>query len=343
MGRDALAGNGRASFLWRVAQLVGLTAMLVLIAALLLGSETALTVLWNVLIPLVPASLLISPALWRNTCPLATLNMLPNGLAGRRQLTTVGARGYGAVGMVLLFVLVPARRFLFNTDALALAVVIIAVALLALVLGMVFDAKAGFCNAICPVLPVERLYGQRPLFSIGNARCASCTLCTRSGCIDLGPQKSIAQTLGRARQSRAWLLKPFGIFAAAFPGFVIGYYTTPDVPLAAAGGVYLHVLVWAALSYVVTAVAVRLLGLSSSVTLIVLAGAAVAFYYWFGAPVIAGALGVEGAGAGAGAGAGTASIRAAALGLVAVWLWRGLRRVDVANGPRAGSSVERRI
>ena len=65
--------------------------------------------------------------------------------------------------------LVPARRFLCNEHGIALAVVVISVAVAALAFGAVFDFKAGFCNAICPGLPVEKLYGATAPFICLNA------------------------------------------------------------------------------------------------------------------------------------------------------------------------------
>ena len=73
--------------LWRTAQAVGVFATVALLVGLVVKAEIALDVLWNILIPLVPASLLISPAIWRNVCPLATINMLSNRSSGRRTLT----------------------------------------------------------------------------------------------------------------------------------------------------------------------------------------------------------------------------------------------------------------
>lgn len=323
MGNHSVTMPSSSRVLWTTAQLAGLAITVALIAGLSLGSQTALTVLWNLLIPLVPASLLISPAIWRNVCPLATLNMLTNREAGQRELTPKLARYSGIVGIFLLAILVPARRFLFNTDGLALAIVIVLVAVAALALGALFQMKAGFCNAICPVLPVERLYGQRPLLKIGNPRCPSCTLCTKTACIDLVPQKSIAQTLGGARDTHAWTFQPFGIFAAAFPGFVFAYYTTADVSLGGAGAVYLHVLIWAAVSYVLVTAAVRVFNLGAGPTLTVLAAAAAGLYYWYASPIVAETLGA--------AVVGTAALRVAALALVAVWLWHGFFRWTVGG------------
>ncbi len=287
-----------------------------LIAGLVTTGDLALTVLWNVVIPLVPASLLISPAIWRNVCPLATVNMLSNGPNRGRPLGPALLPAAGMVGILLLGVMVPARRFLFNTDATVLAVTITAIAALALALGAFFDAKAGFCNAICPVLPVERLYGQHPLIELGNVRCHPCTLCTGKGCIDLMPTKSIAQTLGKTRRTHSWLMTNLGVFAAAFPGFVVGYYTTQDVPLASAGAVYAHVAEWALGSYLATASVVRVFDVSAARMMPILGATAAGLYYWFAAAVVAEALGL---------GAATMSaMRIVALGIVGWWVWRAM-------------------
>jgi len=298
---------------WRAAQAVGILALALLIAGLIARPAQTLPVLWNVLIPMIPASLLVSPALWRNVCPLATLNTLSRR-HGKRRLEPATASAIGAAGIALLVVLVPARRFVFNTGGAALAITIVAVGVAAAMLGVFFDLKAGFCNAICPVLPIERLYGQRPLATLGNPRCQPCTLCTPLGCVDLAPGKSIAQVLGTARRSRAWLLTGFGAFGAAFPGFVVGYYTTADGPIATAGWVYGHVAVWMLASYLVTAATLWLLPLSTERAFAILAALAAGLYYWFAAPLVAGALRLpDGA---------VLALRAAAFGLIGVWLWR---------------------
>ncbi len=129
--------------LWKTAQAIGALATAVLLVGLVAQPEAGLFILWNVLIPLVPISLLLSPLIWRNVCPLATINMGLNRKAVTRKLTQKAAAKTGIVAVSLLVLLVPARRFLFNTDGMALAIVIAAVALLALVLGAFFDTKAG--------------------------------------------------------------------------------------------------------------------------------------------------------------------------------------------------------
>jgi len=321
---SALVGAQGAG-LWRATQRIAVAATFALIAGLFLAPKVALGVLWDLAIPLVPASLLISPALWRNVCPLATLSMLPNGLAGRRIPGKRLAAAATTAGMLLLAILVPARRFLFNADGTALAVTVLAVAVLALVLGASFEAKAGFCNGVCPVLPVERLYGQHPLIDVGNPRCAPCTLCA-TGCLDIAPKKSITAVLGPARRTRAWVTTPYGAFAAAFPGFVLGYYLLENVPLRAAGTVYLEVVLWAGASYLVTLAAASAFDLRAANTIRGLGAAAAGIYYWFASAVIASWVGAGDAG--------TLVLRVGMLVLVAGWYWNA-RRAAVANGSQA--------
>lgn len=299
---------------WRTAQGVTLVTTAALIVALFIVPETALTVLWDVAIPLLPAVFLVDPGLWRNICPLATINMLPNRWGARRVLDDRLVPAAGVIGIVLLALMVPARRFVFNTDGTGLAVTIMLVAALAFVLGAVFDKKAGFCSSICPVLAVERLYGQSPLLDARNPRCAPCTMCITRGCLDIAQSKSIVQILGRARRSHAWLQSGYGVFAAGFPGFVIGYNLTHDGALGTAGSVYLTVAAWTAGGYLTSQLLVRGLNLSAALAMRLLAALAIGLYYWFVAGVGTDHLALPGPA--------PTVIRTVAFALVALWLWR---------------------
>ncbi len=315
--RDA-AAHRSTDTLWRMAQTAAMLATLTLLWGLVAQPDLSLKLLWSLAIPLVPASLLISAQIWRNVCPLATLNMALNR-PGTPTLRNGGLVVSTTVGIVLLVILVPARHVLFNTNGIALAVTIAAVALVALVGGRYFDAKAGFCNAICPVLPVERLYGQSPLVEIGNPRCVPCTHCTAKGCLDLNAQKSALVSTGIPTSSLSWLRSPYGAFAAAFPGFVIAYYLTTDGPFATTGDLYLRVALWSAASYGLVLLTVGVFGIAARNALLGLAALAVGLYYWFAAPGLAEAwsLGEPFVG----------TVRVVALGLVAVWLIVAHRRV----------------
>jgi hypothetical protein len=129
----------------------------------------------------------------------------------------------------------------------------------------------------------------------------------------------VAQTLGAARQSTAWLRTGFGAFAAAFPGFIVGYYTSSDVALTAAGSVYLYIGAWALGSYVLITVMVSLLRLSSGLALLLLGGLALSLYYWYAVEVVLTAMGI--------AGLWPMALRGAALLLIGVWLTGAVPRV----------------
>jgi hypothetical protein len=289
-----------------------------LLPALVRWPEPSLRILWYVAIPILPATFLINTQLWRNICPLATLTTLTGNHVGSHTIQRKWVGLVGGLGIILLAVMVPARRFLFNTDGMVLAATVGAVAVLALVGGLLFNKRAGFCNSICPILPVERLYGQRPLLSIPNARCPKCTLCTRLGCLDLTPEKSAVQVLGEARDTRRWPFTAFGAFALGFPGFVAGYNLLTDVPLSSALGVYGTVALWTVGSWLVLAVGFAVLRVSPARALLLCGGLAVGLYYWFAPLGIAQEFALQ-----------PTFIwvaRIAMLSLVGVWLLRGLKK-----------------
>jgi nitrite reductase (NADH) large subunit len=309
--------NANAHPLWKAAQAVGVLLTVALLAGLMWRPHESLHVLWNMVIPLLPAVFLVNPLLWRNVCPLATLNEVGGR---RRESPAVGPRMLAAgwaVGVVLLLVLVPARHVLFNEHGSVLAATIGGVAALALAGGFVASRRAGFCNTICPVLPVEKLYGQSPLLTLGSSRCAACNRCTPTACPDLAGRRSLAQSVSGTRGA-SWLVSPVGILVALFPGFIYGYFTTADGPLATAGATFGTIALWSGVSLVGTVLLVVLTRLRTALALLLLGGASVGMYYWFAAPRLA-----EAYGASAAVGTG---LRVLLLGLVVVWLVRALRR-----------------
>lgn len=305
---------------WVAAQAVAVALTGALLWGLVYRPVAALHLLWDMVIPLLPAVFLINPMLWRNVCPLATLNQW-TGQRRAGRLDRDWLRAAWAVGIALLAVMVPARRFLFNHDGTALAVTIAAVGGLALFTGLRFPSRAGFCNSLCPVLPVEKLYGQAPLVAMGGPRCVACDLCTPAGCIDLAAGKSARQSLG-AHRGLGWLATPFGVFAAGFPGFIVGYFTVENTHLGAAAATYLHVAGWTVVSYLLVAGLAAGFRPRASRALLLLGALSIGLYYWFAAPGLAHAYGAPPAGG--------AVIRMAMSLLVVLWLWR-------ATGRKGGS------
>ena len=66
---------------WHALRVLSVAAAAGLAVLLVLRPEQGLFLLWQLVIPIVPAVFLVAPGLWRNACPLAALNQLPR-LAG---------------------------------------------------------------------------------------------------------------------------------------------------------------------------------------------------------------------------------------------------------------------
>ena len=296
--------------------------LLALVVTLALAPAPALLSFWYVAVPLLPASFFISPALWRGICPLSTLNAWGNRLGPARELTAREAAIAGAGGLVLFHLIVPARHIGLNTDGPLLAGTLVAVCALALLAGARFASRSAFCNALCPVLPVERLYGQAPIVPITRGRCDSCSVCTPRGCLDLADDKSMRQVIGPARNRQEWLRTPFGFFAAALPGFIVGYGLTPDLAAADWVRVYGATLGGSLLSYAVVRALVQGFGISPMRAVAGCAALSGVAYYWYTAPAVVRNLGLLDAT--------TPAIRTLAIIGLTAWAVRTLRQDSVA-------------
>jgi hypothetical protein len=171
----------------------------------------------------------------------------------------------------------------FDVSGAALAAFVVGVLLASVVGAVVVTGKGGWCATFCPVLPVERLYGQQPVLDAPHAHCGDCTGCIRS-CYDLKPERSMDELVrGRRGRSGIWR-RPTGLFAAAFPGFVLGYFTAGEAGVA---GAYAWILAHAAASALLVAAVQRMTGASDRAAVRVPAAAAAGLYYWFAVPSIA--------------------------------------------------------
>lgn len=248
-------GSGRLWPTWapqRVWDVIRVASVLVsvgLAVSVALEPQPMLDVVWGMVVPLVPITLLLVPGLWRNVCPLATVSQLPRRL-GRRSRRAAPSSVMVPAGMMTLLVLVTARKVWFNHSGLATAGLIVAAVVVAVLTGLLFRGKSGWCTGMCPMLPVERLYGQMPWIRLGDTLCGGCVSCTKH-CPDRTPGAAAltelaAQTADgkrRARLRRA--------FAAVFPGFVAGYFLVPSVPAITASTMVMGVVSCSVLSGVV--------------------------------------------------------------------------------------------
>lgn len=285
--------NSATRIVWRGLQLAVFGVGVLIVAMLLFRPALGLYLLWDVLIPVAPLLLVLAPGVWRNVCPLGSVSLLPAhmGWSRGRPISRAWQERLLLGAIVLLLVIVPLRHVVLDVYGVVTGIVLVTVAAAALALGFLFDWKSAWCSGLCPVYPVELLYGSRPLVSVPNAHCTVCTDCV-SPCRDSGRGIVAADT---ARSGNKLLVY---LFCGGFPGFVWGWYlVTPNAsaPLATQlGKAFLLPLAG------FTATALVFLGFYLAAprrrraVALFFAALAVVIYYWFKLPVM---LGLQGNGA----------------------------------------------
>lgn len=293
------------------------------VTLLFLRPTMGLTLFWMVLVPILPAVFILAPGVWRNVCPMAALNQAPRLLGFTRGLShTPMAREYSyVVGIVLFFVLVSSRKWLFDTNGLATGLLILFGLLGALLGGLVFKGKSGWCSSICPMLPVQRVYGQTPLLLVGNAHCRPCVGCSKN-CFDFNP--GVAYLADQYDSDRHYVGYR-RVFVGMLPGFIVAFFSLP--PGSDIAAVYGAVLVSSGLSLSIFHLAETFLKLPANRLTVVFGALAFSVYYWF-----AGATWFIGLSQLSGnwevPQLTVWSMRGVVVLLALVWIWRGFRTED---------------
>jgi hypothetical protein len=209
---------------WKVLQTAVWVVGSGIVVTLFLAPATGLTAFWNVLIPVAAARRVLAPGVWRNICPLGTTAMLGEryGISVGRKLSSRAQGRLFLAGLALLVILVPLRRVLLNSSGLATGATLLALAALALLLGLRYRMKSAWCSGLCPVHPVERLYGTRPAVTVPNAQCGSCHACSRP-CPESVPRLDPLRCAVTPSQRLAGTA-----LVGGFAGFVFGWFQVPD-------------------------------------------------------------------------------------------------------------------
>ena len=206
---------------------------------------------WFIMIPLMVLTIFFAPGVWRNVCPLATTNLAyynlfhkrrveregpaANKLSGRMGVAHEFLKKRGALISALLFwSIVPLRLVFLTDDSVATVLLIVGIFSLALLMGILFPVKSGWCTSICPIFSVEKTYSINPPFFARNVRCdytdantqqtRPCSACSFN-CVDiLGTEKTyLMENVSKIQHdtTNAAMRK---IFIATFPGFLLGYF-----------------------------------------------------------------------------------------------------------------------
>jgi nitrite reductase (NADH) large subunit len=276
---------------WQATRAASVVVTLLLCVLMFVRPDAGLFIFWQLLLPLLPLLWMTAPGLWRNFCPLATFNQTPRVFQFTRALTPPAVlknHGY-LVGISLFLLIVPARLALFNQNGPASAILILAILASAFTLGLLFKGKSGWCSSICPLLPVQRVYGQTPFVLVRNSHCNPCVGCT-TNCYDFNP--SVAYLADIYQPDRQWAgYRKF--FAGAFPGLILAFYTMPgNLPpassllglLGSLGQIYAYFAVSILISVGAFMLLESLLKVTSYTISTVFGALAINLYYWGSAP-----------------------------------------------------------
>lgn len=279
----------RSILIWRVVQaLVWLIGMSIF-TSLIFYPKAGLIALWNVLIPVAPALLVIEVGLWRNVCPLAIVNLFPRHLnLSKKKIMPASLQAkLQLAAIIALFIIVPLRHLIFNTNGEATALLLLTATIVSISMGFAYDWKSGWCNSLCPVHPVEKLYGGNTLFSMPNAHCDQCINCSVP-CPDSTPNLHPSSSKKTVYNNLSGLLTIGGL-----PGFIWGYFRVPDQSGPITWQSLFHAFEMPVLGLCVTLwvylLLKRVINKKRERTLInCFAAAGVSCYYWFRIPALLG-------------------------------------------------------
>lgn len=279
---------GKALIGWRMLQGVFLAIGLGIIALLFFAPQIGIHAFWNGLIPVAPLLLVLLPGLWRNVCPLAFTAVLPHrlGISQKKRLPVAMQGKLILGGVVLLMLILPWRHIVLDTNGPATGVVLLVLGAVAFYMGSRYRWKSGWCSGLCPVHPVEKFYGSRPLAPMPNAQCTSCHNCVIPCPDSTRSLQPLVQDNTRFHKQAATLL------IGGFPGYIWGWFHVRDY-FGTAG-----------FDHVFTAYAIPLAGMSFTLALYlflrqksslpaslltrIFATAAVGCYYWYRLPELIG-------------------------------------------------------
>ncbi len=321
--------------LWYGIRILSVGITLGLTVILVVRPAQGLFIFWRVFIPIVPLLFFLAPGLWRNICPMAALNQTPRLFNFSRALTLPKwLQRYGFLVAISLFlVIVSSRKVLFNYNGPALAILILGALGSAFIMGNFFKGKSGWCSSICPLLPVQRIYGQTPFVAFSHAHCAPCLGCTKN-CYDLSPNNAYLADLYDDDRQFAGMRKAFAGF---FPGFVLAFYLVPNPPEIAIWQVYAMLIAAGAVSLATFLSVEAALHVTSNKITVIYGAAALNFYYWFNSLTLGSLIDS------------TPpswfvwSLRTFVFGLTLIWIYRTYRKestyIELTLAPSTGHSI----
>lgn len=303
---------------WPYLRVITVTAMLALAIGCLVHPSLGLPILWGIVVPALPLVWVLAPGIWRNVCPMATVNQIPRLTRitrGRTLPPWVERHGY-TIGASLFFITISLRPSFLQTSGPGAAVMLVVALGVAFVGGTLYRGKSGFCGSVCPLRATQSVYSRAPGAVVEHAHCRPCVGCT-TNCQDLLPKRALLADLAHSdgRGESRW------VFAGLLPGFIFGFSLVPvGTPY---GKTVWFLAAWALFSLGLLTVADSYTRLGRGRLTALWGAAALVLFYWTNAPTSADAIAYL-----ADVEMGDAAVweaRAVILVIVAIWLARGLK------------------
>jgi len=179
--------------------------------------DNGTSIVWTLVIPIVPIFLIIvGYNRWRQICPLAFFSKLTqyNYLFKKNKINPWFEENFYLFQLGFLFTAFVLRIYFLNSSSLFLTIFFVSVILLALLSGLLFTGKT-WCNFICPVSLVERIYSSSSSHKAEiTSACSTCSACKKS-CPDIDMESSYWKEGENAKKKIAFY---------TFPGLVLGFY-----------------------------------------------------------------------------------------------------------------------
>jgi len=209
---------------WRLIQTSVWLIGVFIIINLIFNPTLGLHLFWNILIPIAPFLFVVAVGIWRNVCPMASTALFSRhmGFSKRKKLSIPQSGKFNLIAIIALFIIVPLRHAIFDLNGLATAVLIISIVLIATTTSFIYEWKSAWCSGLCPIHPVEKLYGLKPKLELPNAHCNQCYKCV-TPCPDSTPGITPLSSNKTNYHKLTGMLT-----VGAFPGFVWGWFQVQD-------------------------------------------------------------------------------------------------------------------
>jgi len=276
----------KSILIWRTVQTLVWLVGTAIIFNLIFYPKLGIHLFWNILIPIAPLLLVVATGLWRNICPMASTALFPRhmGLSKRKKLTPEETGKLNLIAIIALFVLVPLRHAIFDLNGLATALLILSLGLIAVIVGSRYEWKSAWCSGLCPIHPVEKLYGLNNKLKLPNAHCDQCHRCL-TPCPDKTPG------IHPLSSKKTTSLKIAGFLTvAAFPGFIWGWFQVPDYNGITGIVELIAIYKFPLLGLIVTSILFLVLKklMQERILIAIFSATAVSCYYWFRLPALFG-------------------------------------------------------